>query len=125
MSRPCHVILVDDEEVLRTFMRRVIVRVQPTATVTAVSNAHAALQAFEQHGADLLIADCNMPGMDGITLIRHIRSRDTAVPIVAVSGYVDRERAAMEAGATRFLEKPFTLHQLSELLAEFCHPVAP
>ncbi|SRR6266511_2023035 len=119
MSRPCHVILADDDETLRTFLRRVLGRIQPSATVTAVDSGHAALHAYVQNGADLLITDCNMPLMDGITLIRLLRSRQSTVPIIALSGYPHTEQAAMEAGATRFLEKPFTIQQLARLLADF------
>jgi len=119
MARPCHVILADDDETLRTFLRRVLGRIQPSATVTVVDSGHDALLAYEQSGADLLITDCNMPLMDGITLIRLLRSRHSTVPIIALSGYPDRERAAMEAGATRFLEKPFTIQQLARFLADF------
>lgn len=59
---------------------------------------------------DLLISDIRMPGLDGIELTRRLRQRLWFVPIVLISGHADSRlaQAAVDAGATAFLEKPYT-----------------
>ena len=59
---------------------------------------------------DLLISDIRMPGLDGIELTRRLRQRLWSVPIVLISGHADSRlaQAAIDAGASAFLEKPYT-----------------
>lgn len=97
-----HVILADDEEAVCTFVRRVIARSYPSAIVTIMNNGQDALRALEQQGTDFLITDCNMPGMDGVTLIETLRGRGSTIPILAISGYSGTEQVAIAAGATCF-----------------------
>jgi len=79
-----------------------------------------------------VISDMRMPGMDGLTLLRHLRAGGPILPLVLITGHGDISMAvtAMKAGAADFLEKPFeadTLldavgaalrHHLSEANAE-------
>lgn len=63
---------------------------------------------------DLLVLDVMMPGMDGYTLARHVRSRHGAVPILmltARSSVSDRVEG-LNAGADYYLTKPFDMQEL-------------
>lgn len=80
-----------------------------------VDEAHNGLQALDKAIAnppDMILTDIAVPGLDGIELCRRLRAdaRTRDVPILAVTGYGDRQYPgrAREAGANHVLIKPFT-----------------
>ena len=70
--------------------------------------------------ADLVMADWNMPVMDGLELLRRIRSspRLHSVPVVMVTteAEIDQMTLALQAGATEYVMKPFTKEILADKL---------
>jgi len=112
------VLVVDDE----AGVRRSIERVLSVAgfQVTAVSDGARALERVESDVFDLLIIDVYMPDMDGLGLMRELRSRNDTTPILAVSGGGDSPNALDPEGALAVaqafgagvLPKPFTVDDL-------------
>lgn len=91
--------------------------------VDMVAGGEAAILAVQARAYDLVLMDVSMPGMDGATAIRRIRSLQhpaRRVPIVAMSANMmpDRVRALTEAGADGHLGKPFDLPTLSRVVGE-------
>ena len=72
---------------------------------------------------DLILMDLKMPQMDGLSLIDRLRSERKwqKIPIIVVSAKTGREdqKAALDAGANRFLSKPFSSKDLKSVLGEF------
>ena len=72
---------------------------------------------------DLILMDLKMPQMDGLSLIDRLRSNRKwqKIPIIVVSAKTGREdqKAALDAGANRFLTKPFSSKDLKSVLGEF------
>ena len=68
----------------------------------------------------LILSDINMPGMDGLALLREIKHRRPELPVVMVTAYGDdeRRRTAKELGAAAFLAKPVDFDRLKQHLAE-------
>jgi two-component system, OmpR family, response regulator ChvI len=105
------ILLVDDDVALTG-----ILAVALSDEGFAVSIAHdgaAGLARFEREGADLLILDVLMPGMDGLALCRRVR-RKSAVPIILLSSRgeeVDRV-TGLETGGDDYLGKPFSTREL-------------
>ncbi len=66
----------------------------------------------------VILSDINMPGMDGLTLLREIKTRRPDLPVMMVTAYGDEERRrqATEAGALQFLSKPVDFDLLKEEL---------
>jgi CheY-like chemotaxis protein len=66
----------------------------------------------------VILSDINMPGMDGLTLLREIKTRHPDLPVMMVTAYGDdeRRRQAAEAGACQFLAKPVDFDLLKEEL---------
>jgi diguanylate cyclase (GGDEF)-like protein/PAS domain S-box-containing protein len=128
--------VIDDRVTNRNILTRLAASVEEGLAVHAFPSAPAALDAFDGGLApDLIITDFNMPGMDGASFVRALRSRPALaeVPIIVVTVYEDREfrYRALEAGATDFLLSPvdhlefrararnlLTLHRQQLLLAE-------
>ena len=66
----------------------------------------------------VILSDINMPGMDGLTLLREIKTRRPELPVMMVTAYGDEERRrqAAEDGALQFLTKPVDFDLLKEEL---------
>ncbi len=117
-GRGRHVVYVDDDEVMRLMVLRLLQR--QGWRVTAVDSADAALAAVDAPGADaaLLVTDFHMPGTSGLELAARLRERHPALPVVISTGHVT---PALDAGARRFgvralLNKENTLEELAPLL---------
>ena len=86
-------------------------------------NAVDALSLLESVTPNLVLLDIMMPEIDGLTVIRRIRSRPDWVdlPVIVVSAKVLTEdrSAALNAGADAFLPKPFSAHELRAALRPF------
>jgi CheY-like chemotaxis protein len=108
------VLLVDDDDAYCTIMRELLVR--HGFRVLVARAAEEALRMLRQERPDIILTDIMMPEVDGLTLIRRIRSNPVgaAIPTVVVSALVmARNRAAAaQAGADAFLAKPFSFNQL-------------
>jgi DNA-binding response OmpR family regulator len=65
-----------------------------------------------------------MPDMDGLAVLREIRTVDLQAPVImlTVAGTEDRKRQARELGVTQFLAKGFSLHELGAALNRFLPP---
>jgi CheY-like chemotaxis protein len=66
----------------------------------------------------VILSDINMPGMDGLALLREIKTRRPALPVMMVTAYGDdeRRRLAGEYGAAEFVTKPVDFDQLKAQL---------
>ena len=84
--------------------------------VEAAPDGEAALRLLREPGAqyDLLISDLNMPGMDGLTLIREVRRVDATLPTIVITGYSSESSAidALNLGVAGYLTKPFGTTQV-------------
>jgi DNA-binding NtrC family response regulator len=67
-----------------------------------------ALESFKQKGADVVVTDVRMEGMDGMKLFRSILEMDASVPVIIISAYASVEKAvdAVRMGAHHYFEKP-------------------
>lgn len=116
-------LLVEDERetrhALTTVLRRAGVK------VTAVESAAAAIESYRKSEIDLLVSDIGMPGEDGYSLIRLVRTMESAnksprVPALALTAFVSEEdqRQALAAGFDRHLGKPVEPDELLSVLTE-------
>ncbi len=110
------VLLVEDEEAVRSFASRALST--RGYTVLEASTGVEALDIMdrEEGKVDLVVSDVVMPEMDGPTLLRHLRERNPDIRIVFMSGYAE-EAFRKNLGADEnfiFLPKPFTLKKLAE-----------
>ena len=118
MSR---ILVVDDDRVLRGALR--VVLEAAGYEVIEAADGDAALRAFGEHGADLVLQDIFLPERDGLEVIRALRAAIPPPTIVAMSGggrigYVEVLGAAAAFGAARTLRKPFEARELLAAIRE-------
>jgi CheY-like chemotaxis protein len=101
------VLVVEDDDSIRSLVRGVLEQAGYTVRVAA-----AAEEALAGAGADLLITDMLMPGLNGRELAERILARAPGTRVLYISGYTGDE-VPLAAGA-RFLAKPFTPNELLE-----------
>lgn len=109
MSR---ILLVDDEADMRMALSNVLGRAGHE--ITEAGDGPAALRILEERGADLVLLDIRLPGMDGVQILRKIREKDERTPVIMVTGYgsVDSAVQVMQLGASSYLAKPFSNKEL-------------
>jgi CheY-like chemotaxis protein len=121
-DRPCHVLLVEDNQVNQRVTSGLLARLD--CRVDVASGGAQALEALAQHRYDVVFMDCRMPGMSGYEATREIRRREGSgprVPIVALTANTlrgDRERC-LAAGMTDYLAKPTDLASLARVLGRY------
>jgi two-component system, cell cycle sensor histidine kinase and response regulator CckA len=111
-------LLVDDDEGTRILLTKMLERQYDVETAV---DGNGALEALQRGGAhyDLMISDLNMPGMDGIALIREVRNIRPEMPIIIITGY-STETSAIDAVNLRvagYLTKPLKDTQVLEAAA--------
>lgn len=105
------VLVVDDDETVLGFLSYALFKAG--AAVISARNAGEAMIMAERHRFDLLVADINLPGLDGIELYSRLsagRPGRDRLPCVFISGRIDETVSVPEG--TAFLEKPFTPGEL-------------
>ncbi|MFN3242643.1 MAG: ATP-binding protein [Planctomycetota bacterium] len=114
------VLVVEDEEVIGSVMKRILARQGLGAEVAADGESGLRRIEAEPNGFDLLIFDFTMPGLDGAELARRVRALGVDAPIVLTSGLGEMEaRAACAHGTVdAFLCKPFTPSDVAAAIAE-------
>lgn len=110
MGRIC---VVDDNEMLRESVAETLTR--DDHMVSAFADPTEALRAIKGGNFECIITDLKMPGMDGVSLIRELRSAgcEASVIMMTAFGSIDSAVEAMKLGAFDYLQKPFDADQLS------------
>ena len=106
METPARVLLVDDEPGIRHVLGTLIKDFG--YDVLAAENAREALDAFTDNPFPLVVTDIRMPGMDGLALLRQVRSRDPDTQVIMITGHGDMDIAVecLRLGAADFITKP-------------------
>ena len=87
-----------------------------------------ALAYLRGHQVDLLVCDLDMPGMDGLEVIRQLQRQPHQPPVFVISGYLDPQTRKVlgEFGFVRgVFEKPFDLFDFSRRARELSRPITP
>jgi CheY-like chemotaxis protein len=125
-TRNLRILLVEDNEVNRTFLTRLLGKHGHNVVVARNGReAVAAVQHAPGGAFDLILMDVQMPDMDGFETTAAIRARELLtggrVPIIAVTAYAmkgDRERC-LAAGMDGYLSKPVRMQELLDLVREY------
>ena len=110
-AAPLKVLVVDDEPPIRKLLRMGLST--QGYEILEASNGKMSLELLEQK-PDLVILDLGLPDMQGLELLRMMRSRNEAVPIVVLSSRGDEvgKVQALDLGADDYITKPFGMDEL-------------
>ncbi len=115
-ERVARVLVVDDDPAILTAVGRGL-RLEGF-DVTAADGGRAALAALAATRPDVVVLDVAMPDVDGVTVVRRLRSDGDDVPVCMLSarGEVEQRVAGLQAGADDYVVKPFDLTELATRL---------
>ncbi|MEK7221020.1 MAG: sigma-54 dependent transcriptional regulator, partial [candidate division NC10 bacterium] len=109
MSR---ILVVDDEEAMREFLR--ILLEKDGHQVTTAADGEAGLALATSRELDLVISDIKMPRLDGVGLLTGLREHGLETPVIMVTAYASSDSAiqAMKQGAFDYITKPFKVDEI-------------
>ncbi len=117
MNKDIKILIVDDFSTMRRIIKNLLRDLGFTNTVEA-DDGVTALPILNAGGIDFLVTDWNMPGMQGIDLLRHVRADEklSKLPVLMVTAEQKREQIieAAQAGVNGYIVKPFTAATLKE-----------
>lgn len=111
------ILIVDDFSTMRRIIRNLL-RGLGFSDLHEAEDGKDAVQKLSKDKFDLVITDWNMPEMDGLELLTHIRTKDSlcGIPVIMVTAEAKKEQiiAAAKAGVNGYIVKPFSGEQLQE-----------
>lgn len=110
------VLIIEDEPRLRDLYSEAL-RGWGLSSTTARSGEEA-LRSIDEHPADILLVDLNLPGMSGIETLQELRNRGIDAPAIILTGFGDLKAAqqAIELKVVAFLTKPVPLGELEQAI---------
>jgi DNA-binding NtrC family response regulator len=119
------VLVIDDEPGIRDLLDTLLRR--KGYDVVLAENGWKGLEVFRRERPDVLVLDLKMPGMDGIMVLKQIRSVDPKLPVIILTGAgtAETEQRVRAMGVTEYVEKEFSLHLLGDALKRLLKTPTP
>ena len=102
-----HILIVDDHAVVRAGLRQFLLEDPQVTKVDEADSGQQAMEALRRARYDLLILDINMPGRNGLDILRNVTSAHPDTKVLIVSGYPERQYAVnvLKSGASGYISK--------------------
>jgi two-component system chemotaxis response regulator CheY len=117
MDKDMKILIVDDFSTMRRIIKNLL-RDLGFNNTSEADDGQTALPMLKSGNFDFLVTDWNMPGMDGLTLLKTVRSDEDLcnMPVLMVTAEAKRDQivVAAEAGVNGYVVKPFTAATLKE-----------
>ena len=115
-NKDVRILVIDDEPMMSDSLKQNLA--EEGYTVDTAANGAEAIELFDRGGHHMAICDLQLPDMDGLEVLRHIKDTRPATEVIVVTGYgtVARAVEATKAGAFYFVEKPFDFEQMQPLV---------
>lgn len=122
MDFPKKILMVEDDAEMRALFRDFFR--EEGFEIEMVSNGSEALRRVAREAYALILTDLRLPGLTGLDLLPGIKKLRPDVPVIVLSAFGSEEnrKKALQKGATIYLEKPFHLNTLREILQEILSP---
>ncbi len=111
MARPPVVLVVDDEAPIREVVRRYL-QAEGVEVVEA-ADGPTALEMFDTHSPDVVVLDVMLPGLDGVEVLRRLRTRSDVYVVMLTARTEETDRLiGLSVGADDYVSKPFSPREL-------------
>jgi DNA-binding NtrC family response regulator len=102
-----HILIIDDDDGYRSMLERILIRAG--YSVTTACDGREGMDAVNAEQLDLVLVDVNLPGINGIEVVRQIQEIDSSLPCIVITGQGSAEYSleALKAGAHWYLDKHF------------------
>lgn len=123
MTEHRRVLIVDDEVTVTRVLASGLRRSSGHYQVETATSGEEALEKIRQQSYDVVVTDYKMPGISGLDLAREIRRISPATAVVLMTAYGTSElRASVHEIGVEYLDKPFPIDRLRELVRQLTHP---
>lgn len=107
------ILIADDDPVIQDVMKSALIPMN--VETDTVSDGKAATESIEKIAYDLVITDYKMPKMDGLELIRWIKSTYPRIPVLLVTGAMPDD-VAVQGDVAAFITKPFNISEFRKIV---------
>jgi two-component system nitrogen regulation response regulator GlnG len=104
--------VVDDDRSIRWVLEKALS--QAGMIVECFDNGEALLRQLERKQPDVIVSDIRMPGLDGLSLLTHVREHNPGLPVIITTAHSDLDSAveSYQRGAFEYLPKPFDIEEV-------------
>jgi DNA-binding response OmpR family regulator len=115
---PKQVLIVDDEETLTWSLAKSLAHDRETYEVTTVNDGETALSVIDQQPFDVVVLDIRLPGMNGLDVLMKIKEHKPSTKVIIMTAYgsTDVREKAKARGSLYYIEKPFEIEQMRNLI---------
>ena len=119
---PLDILIVDDSAAIRKILQRVLRQADvDVGEVYEAGDGLEALETLKKHKVHLVLADVNMPNMNGMQLLAEIKSRAefSSLPVIMITteGSQSKVMEAAQLGAAGYIRKPFSADQIKDKIS--------
>ena len=110
------ILVIDDEQSIRSLLDTLLRR--KGYDVVLADSGRKGIELFRREHPDVIVLDLKMPEMDGLTVLRQIRTLDPKKPVIILTGAgtAEAEQQIRALGVTEYVEKEFSMHLLGDSL---------
>jgi DNA-binding NarL/FixJ family response regulator len=114
------VLIADDEDAIVLGLMRVLYQDNERYDVLVARNGAVAQQVMREQDIDVLVTDVRMPGLSGLDLLCWASAESPSTRVIVITSFdvTKSEERAFELGCLHFVQKPFDLHQMRELIVD-------
>lgn len=117
------ILIVDDSTVTRMVLKKIIGMIDiPVQEILEASNGNEGLDVLSEHSVDLVLADINMPEMNGMEMAAAVLANPATadIPVVIISTHTEDARIneLRSQGIKAYIHKPFTAETIRDVLSE-------
>ena len=115
---PKQVLIVDDEETLTWSLAKSLAHDRETYEVTTVNDGETALSVIDQQPFDVVVLDIRLPGINGLDVLMNIKEHKPSTKVIIMTAYgsIDIREKAKARGSLYYIEKPFEIEQMRNLI---------
>jgi two-component system chemotaxis response regulator CheY len=119
MNSEIIIMIVDDSTTMRKITKHHLSQLGFSKIIEA-ANGTEGLKKLDEEKIDLILCDWNMPEMNGLQFLHTLREKNKEIPVIMLTTVSTQEEvlAALKAGATSYITKPFTRDDLKEKIQQ-------